>query len=177
MDRHQAMSHLDEPAFERAIASCAKCHGTTFDVATYVDRHLPVMLGERNNDGRWAHDGEKLIDGVYRITCVACGATAYDSPDCPRCHRAGALAEALDTESRLVVPKRCPTCKGTEVGVVGFAPATVRTGAGKPSPSPNALLGEVGFHVIAIACDSCDWAIVADGCPLCGKAPPLRPRP
>jgi hypothetical protein len=172
------MGHLDEATFETAIASCAKCAGTAFEVSTYIDRHLEVMLGDANDDGRWVHDGEKLIDGAYRVRCITCETVAYESADCPRCHRANGLADALGAMSRLEVPKRCPTCTGTELGIVGFAPATVRTGAGKPPPpTPTALLGEPSFHVIAIACDSCDWAVVADGCPLCGKAPPLRQRP
>jgi hypothetical protein len=173
------MGHLDEPTFERTIASCARCGGTAFEIATYIDRYFDVMLGERNDDGRWVYDGEKLIDGVYRVTCAApaCGALAFESADCPRCHRAGALADAIAATSRLAAPRRCPRCNDTELGVVGFAPAVVRTGAGKPAPAATALLGEPGFHVIALGCNGCDWAQAAEGCPLCGAAPPLRARP
>jgi hypothetical protein len=30
---------------------------------------------------------------------------------------------------------------------------------------------------VAFACDACDHAVVAEGCPLCGAAGPLRARP
>ena len=69
-----------------------------------------------NDDGRWTHDGEKFIDGVYRVQCLALPRPlAFRDPDCPRCHRAGGLAEMIDQPSRLAVPKRCPERKGTEL--------------------------------------------------------------
>src|SRR4051812_126591 len=119
------MGQLDEKAFEQAIAACAKCESRSFEVSSYIDRRLSVMLAEANDDGRWVHDGEKFIDGVFRIRCLGCSADAFASDACPRCHRAGAVAEALAAESRVAVPKRCPGCKGTELTVTGFAPATV----------------------------------------------------
>jgi hypothetical protein len=171
------MGKLDEAAFEKLIAGCA-CGARAFEVQSYIDRAVTVMLGERNDDGRWVHDGEKFIDGVYRLKCLACGAVPFASDDCPRCHRAGGLRDALGAMSRLAAPKRCPSCKGTELSAVGFAPATVRTGAAtRPSPAPTALLGEPGFHVAQLACDGCDWVAVAEGCPLCGGPGPLRARP
>lgn len=172
------MGHLDETAFTAAIAGCAACGAKSFEIASYLDRQVSVMLGEANDDGRWTHDGEKFIDGVYRVTCLGCSRDAYASPDCPRCHRAGGLADIVDAPSRLAVPRRCPSCQGTEVTVIGFAPARVRTGVGRPSaPAPTALLGDTGFHVAAIACDECDWVQSADGCPQCGGPGPLRERP
>ena len=52
--------------------------------------------------------------------------------------------------------------------MIGFAPASVRTGEAKrAAPTPVALLGEPGFHVAQILCDSCDWVAVAEGCPIC----------
>jgi hypothetical protein len=172
------MGKLDEAAFEKTIARCAKCEAKAFEVASYLDRQVTVMLGERNDDGRWSHDGEKFIDGVYQVTCIRCRAEAFASNDCPRCHREGGLADALGHASRLVVPKRCPDCKGTELTITGFAPSRVRTGEGQlPSPAPTALLGDPGFHVAHIMCDGCDWVAIAEGCPLCGGAGPLRTRP
>jgi hypothetical protein len=172
------VGQLDEAKFETAIARCAKCGTAAFEVLTYIDRQISVMLGESNDDGRWVHDGEKFIDGVYRVRCLACGHEPVASRDCPRCHRANALGDALDTTSRLAVPKRCPSCNGTEVTVTGFAPAAVRTGEAKrASPVPRALLGERGFHVAHMMCDGCDWVAIAEGCPLCGGPGPLRARP
>lgn len=173
-----AMGALDEPAFEKLIAGCTKCDAKAFELASYIDRQISVMLGERNDDGRWTHDGEKFIDGVYRAQCIRCRDIAYETTACPRCHREGGLADALGQMSRLMPPKRCPDCKGTEMLVDGFAPATVRTGEGqRPSPTATALLGDPGFHVAQVQCEGCDWVAVADGCPLCGGAGPLRNRP
>jgi hypothetical protein len=172
------MSHLDETSFTAAISSCATCGAKSFEVESYLDRQVSVMLGEANDDGRWAHDGEKFIDGVYRVKCLACGGDAYVSPDCPRCHRVNGLADVVDQPSRLDVPRRCPSCSGTEVTVLGFAPARVRTSTGRPAaPTPTAQLGEPGFHVAAILCDACDWVHGAETCPLCGGPGPLRERP
>jgi hypothetical protein len=175
------MGRLDEPAFERAIAACPGCGGTTFEIAAYLDHQLAVMLGETDRPGKWAHDGEKFVDGVYRVTCAnaACKHEVFASGDCPRCHRAGGLADALGAQSRLVVPKKCPKCKELELVLLGFAPAVVRVTAGGrvPAPTPLALLGEVGFHAVAVACDPCGWAVVAENCPLCAAPGPLRARP
>ena len=172
------MGALDESSFATLIAGCTKCDAKAFEVSSYIDREISVMLGERNDDGRWVHDGEKFIDGVVRALCLGCRAVAFETKDCPRCHREGGLADAVAAMSRLAVPKRCPQCKGTELTVAGFAPATVRTGEGRPpSPTPTALLGDPGFHVAHVMCDGCDWVALADGCPLCGGAGPLRARP
>ncbi|MEZ4403735.1 MAG: hypothetical protein R3B06_27170 [Kofleriaceae bacterium] len=172
------MGHLDEAAFARHLAGCPGCGGRTFDVVSYLDRHVAVMLGDADDDGKWVHDGEAFVDGVSRITCVGCGQVAYASDDCPRCHAVGTLPASLAATSHQEVPKRCPRCTGTQLGVIAFAPATVRTGAGKPPPpTATALFGDPGFHVVAIACDDCDWAITAPGCPLCQAPPPLRARP
>lgn len=176
------MGKLDEKTFATTSASCTTC-GTergaaAFEVSSYIDRTTSVMLGERSDDGRWTHDGEKLIDGIYRVRCIRCSDAAFTTNDCPRCHRDGGLADALGHASRLTVPKRCPSCKGTEMTVAGFAPATVRTGEGRPpSPTPLALLGDAGFHVAQVMCDGCDWVSLAEGCPLCGGPGPLRSRP
>lgn len=174
------MGHLDEKSFEALIKSCKNCELAAFEVSSYIDRHQELMLADANGSGRWAHDGEKFIDGVYKITCMSCRTAVYETQDCVRCHRPGGMADVLNTMSRLTVPQRCPTCRGTETSIVGFAPATVRTGEGpsRAAPTPTALFGDPGFHIVAIACDSCDWARVAEGCPLCGsQASPLRQRP
>ena len=172
------MGALDEAAFETLIAGCTKCDAKAFEVSSYIDRQISVMLGERNDDGRWTHDNAKLIDGVYRAECIRCRDVAHDATACPRCHREDGLADVLATENRLAVPRRCPSCKGTEMTIHGFAPATVRTGEGqRPSPTPTAQLGDPGFHVAQVLCDGCDWVAVAEGCPLCGGPGPLRERP
>ena len=172
------MGALDEASFTATIASCAKCGAKAFEVSSFIDRQLTVMLGDRNDDGRWIHDGEKFIDGVYCIKCLNCGTEPFTTTDCPRCHRPGGLENAIGVASRLAVPKRCPTCKCTELTLTGFAPSVVRTGEGRPpSPRPTALYGEPGFHVAHVMCDGCDWVAIAEGCPLCAGPGPLRTRP
>ena len=172
------MGRLDETTFASTIERCAECGGRAFEMRTYIDRQTQVMLGERVDDGRWVHDGEKFIDGVYFVKCLTCGAEPFASSDCPRCHRANGLGDALDRPSRIAIGKRCPSCKCTEITVTGFAPASVRTGEAKrPSPTPLALFGEPSFHVAVAMCDGCDWIATAEGCPLCGGPGPLRARP
>lgn len=59
-----------------------------------------------------------------------------------------------------------------------FAPATVKAVEHqRAAPKPVALYGDVGYHVVEIACAACDWSKRADGCPLCGGPAPLRDRP
>jgi len=172
------MGHLDEAGFTRALGPCASCGSTVHQLDAYLDRQISMMLGDANDEGRWVHDGEKFVDGTFRIACVACKQVGFEHAACPRCHHDDALPGALTTRSRTAVPKRCPACNDTELTITGFAPATVRTGVGRPpAPTPRALVGEPGFHVAVLACDACDWVAVADGCPICGSAGPLRERP
>jgi hypothetical protein len=172
------MGHLDEAAFEALIgAGCAGCGGTVVELSTFIDRRYLMMLADPNDAGRWVHDGEKFIDGVYRIACAGCGRVAYDSADCPRCHATGGLARALAEPTRLAIPKRCPKCNELELLALALVPARARYGSGAPRPEPLAEVGEAGVHFVAFACESCDAATVTQACPLCDAPGPLRPRP
>ena len=172
------MGQLDEAKFDALIAGCTKCDYKAFEVAAYLDREVTVMLAQSNNDGRWTHDAAKFFDGVFRIHCLGCKTTAYVGTDCPRCHRAHGLADALARTTRLVPPSRCPTCKGTEMQLASFAPAMVKAVEHqRAAPTPTALYGDVGYHVAHVACVTCEWVHPADGCPLCGGPGPLRARP
>lgn len=172
------MGHLDEATFAQRVRTCAGCGGTKLIVHSYIDRAQAIMLGDANDEGRWAHDGEGFIDGVFRIECAACAAVAFESDDCTRCHAAGALPAVRAAENRMTVPRKCPRCSGLELAIVGFAPSRTEVVGGKPGkPVPRALFGEPGFHVVAVGCDDCDWAEVAEGCPLCGAPSPIRRRP
>lgn len=173
------MGHLDERRFGELMRGCPDCGSTAYEIATYLDRKVSIMYGDANDDGVWAHDGEKLIDGITRMTCLSCRRTAYASEDCPRCHAPNGLSLAA-TASRLAPPKKCRGCGGAEMTLLALAPAVVRTPAGggkPPTPTPKALFGDDGFHVVAIACDDCDWSALAPGCALCDAPGPLRPRP
>lgn len=173
------MGQLDEPHFDAAVRpGCPACGGTTLDIRSFIDRKLSLMLGDPNNDGRWVHDGEKFVDGTYRIACASCAHVVFTDDACPRCHAAGGLGRALGETSRLTVPKRCPSCKETELVALALIPATVRYSGGTAAlPKPLGELGDPGYHVVAYACESCDAAVVAQACPLCDGPGPLRPRP
>jgi ssDNA-binding Zn-finger/Zn-ribbon topoisomerase 1 len=173
------MGALDQPSFDRAVrGGCPACGGTAVEIRSFIDRSVVVMAADPNDAGRWVHDGEKFVDGTYRIACAGCARALFESADCPRCHAAGGLARALGEPSRLAVPKRCPKCNELELLAIALVPAAARYGGGEPpKPRPLADFGEPGYHVVAFACDACDHAVVAEGCPLCGAAGPLRERP
>jgi hypothetical protein len=172
------MGRLDEPAFQEIVRACPACGGASLELDSYLDRRLEVMLGDPDDDGRWAHDGEKFVDGTYRVTCTACAHVVLDAHECPRCHAAGGLDRALGATMRATPPKRCPTCKGTELVVMAMTPATVRfSGSRPPPPRAKAGFGEPGFHVVTITCEECGPIFEAAGCPLCESPAPLRDRP
>lgn len=173
------MGQLDEARFEAAVQhGCPACGARTLDIHSFIDRQLNIMLGDPNNDGRWVHDGEKFVDGTYRIACASCRHVVFADDACPRCHAAGGLARALGDASRITVPRRCAACNETELLAVELIAATVRYSGGTAAlPRPLADLGDPAYHVIAYACESCDAAVVAKTCPLCDAPGPLRPRP
>ncbi len=173
------MGALDEKRFEELVrGGCAACGHRILEIRTYIDKSLVVMAGDPNNEGRWAHDGEKFVDGTYRITCAACAAVAFESDMCPRCNAPGAFAKVSNDVTRLRVPKRCPKCNELELLAVALAPATAKYGdGGTPKPKQLAEYGEPGYHLVAYACNDCDNAVVAERCPLCDAPGPLRPRP
>ena len=172
------MGQLDEAKFDAAIAGCTKCDFKAFEVSAYLDRQLTVMVAQSTNNGQWAHDNAKFFDGVYTIECLGCKTLAFDTKDCPRCHRTGGLADALDASTRLVVPQRCPECQGGELTLDTFAPGTVKAVEQQRAvPMAIALFGDKGYHVAHMACVTCEWTKTAEGCPLCGGTGPLRTRP
>jgi hypothetical protein len=173
------MGALDEAKFESLVnGGCTACGHRILEIRTYIDRSLVVMAGDPNNEGRWAHDGEKFVDGTYRITCAACSAVAFESTMCPRCNAPDALGKVANSASRLHVPKRCPKCNELELLAVAMVPAVARYGdGGTPKPKQLVDFGDDGYHLVAFACGGCDNAVVSDKCPLCDAPGPLRPRP
>ena len=173
------MGALDQPAFDRLMAAgCPACGHPTLEINSFIDRTVVVMAADPNDAGKWAHDGEKFVDGTYRVACAKCAHVVFEHPDCPRCHGADRLAVALTTTSKLVVPKRCPKCSELELLAIAMVPAVARFGGGEtPKPKPLAEYGEPGYHVVAYACDCCSEAVVAQGCAMCGAPGPLRDRP
>jgi hypothetical protein len=172
-----AVGQLDERRFEELLRGGCTCGHAVFEIRTFLDRRVALMLADPTDAGRWVHDGEKFIDGIYRIACTSCARVAFEHADCPRCHAAGGLARALAEPSRLAVPKRCPKCNELEVLAIALVAASAKHGAGPPKPQPLAEFGEPGYHVVAFACESCDSATVTQKCPLCDAPGPLRERP
>ena len=173
------MGALGQPEFERAVQTgCSACGTKLLEIRSFIDRSLVVMLADPNNEGRWVHDGEKFVDGTYRIACTSCAYVVFSSDMCPRCNAPDALARALGDHSRLAIPKKCPGCNELELLAIALVPATARYGSGEtPKPKPLADFGDAGYHVVAFACHDCDNAVVAERCPLCDAPGPLRPRP
>jgi len=173
------MGALDQDQFEKLVqGGCAKCGHRVLEIQSYIDRSLVMMAGEPNNEGRWAHDGEKFVDGTYAIHCAGCATVAFESSMCPRCNAPDSLAKVQSEASRITVPKRCGKCNELELLAVAFAPAKARYGDGAtPKPKQIVDFGDPGYHVVAYACNGCDSAVVADRCPLCDAPGPLRPRP
>src|SRR5262249_60443298 len=94
------MGQLDETRFEAMLrAGCPACGATALDIFSFLDRRLDIMLGEPNDDGRWVHDGEKFVDGTYRIACASCSHVVFADDACPRCHAPGGLPRALGDPS------------------------------------------------------------------------------
>jgi len=120
------MGQLDQPSFDRAVrGGCPACGGAALEIRSFIDRSVVAMAADPNDAGRWVHDGEKFVDGTYRIACASCARPVFESADCPRCHAPGGLARALGEPSRLAVPKRCPKC-----GELGAARDRARAGGG-----------------------------------------------
>ena len=89
------MGELDETALDRLIgAGCSGCGGTTLIFETYVDGVIPFLGGEPVGRVTWAYDGEKFVDGTYRVTCVTCKHVAWESTMCPYCNAADGLSDS-----------------------------------------------------------------------------------
>jgi hypothetical protein len=171
------MGHLDEATFAAKLGPCPGCGGTKHELHSMIDQLVPVMLADPAGTPRWAHDGEKFVDGTYRITCAGCKQVIFASDDCPRCHAVGALPSALKKPGTLAVPKRCTGCNGMELGVLALVPTLTVHAGGPAKPKALAELGEDGFCVAVIECEDCGVIAEAAGCPICGAAGPLRERP
>lgn len=171
------MGALSQAAFEELVnGPCPACGERALEISTFIDRSIVVMVGEPNDAGRWVHDGEKFVDGTYRIRCTKCSHDAFTSDICPRCNAPSALSKALETTSRLSIPKRCPKCNELELLAIALIPAKAPA-TPAPKAKPTADFGEPGYHVVAYACHACDNAVVCERCPLCDAPGPLRPRP
>lgn len=172
------MGVLDEKSFEAAVAACPACGGRELLIDSYIDRKVMMMVGEPSDAGRWVYDGEKFVDGTFRIACATCAHVAFASDACPRCNQAGTLPATRAATTRMPVPKKCPGCGEFELMSLAMVPARAQYSGGRAAP-PKALCepGEPGFHVVAFACESCDAATVTQACALCDAPGPLRPRP
>ena len=174
------MGHLSEAAFAELLAPCSGCGGNKYQLASIIDQRQPVMLGDAAGAPRWVHDGEKFVDGTYRIACASptCKRVLFEDHACPRCHAAGALPSALRATSRIEVPATCPGCGDNQLVVTALVPALTVYAGGAAQPRAQAELGDPGHHVVSVSCEACEWSEQAsDTCPVCGAPGPLRDRP
>ena len=174
------MGLLDEPGLDKLIgAGCPACGAFKLAFLTYVDGALPVMGAEPVGRIGWVYDGEKFVDGVYRVSCADCGREIFAADVCPRCHAPGGLERALHSANRWPVPAACPACDEEEVRYVAFLPAKV-TYEGKRADKAHSAteMHDDGFHGYRVDCRGCGTvAEQTDTCPLCDAPGPLRPRP
>lgn len=176
------MGLLDEPGLDRLIAAGCACGSQTLLFRTYVDGVFPFVAGEPVGRVTWAYDGEKFVDGVYDVSCAACGAHLFSADVCPRCHAPGGLARALETPNGLPVPPACADadCGGEEIRYEAFVPARVSYEQGRADKARSATEPhDDGFHGVRATCRACGAIALqrADGCPLCEAPGPLRVRP
>ena len=186
------MGLLDEPGLNRLIeGGCPACSGRKLHFRTYVDGRMPFMGGEPVGRVTWIYDGEKFVDGVFRVTCGDCRHVMFPSPSpeegpehersevCPRCHAAGGLKRALEGTNDYPVPIACPSCDEDQVTYFAFLPAEVayhdgRAGKALSRVEPH----EPGFHGYRVDCRYCGTIAARTAtCPLCHAAGPLRARP
>jgi hypothetical protein len=154
------------------------CGAKRLRFSTYVDGALPLLGGEPVGAVTWLYDGEKFVDGVYEVRCEDCKKVVFSSDICPRCNASGKLSSALAAENSWPVPTECPKCGVEEICYSAFFPARVfyeRKRADKARTSTE--MHDPGFHGFAITCRDCGPVSERAECPLCGAAPPLRPRP
>ena len=174
------MGLLDAAALDRLLADgCGKCHGKRLNFRTYVEGRLPIAGGEPNGAMVWAYKGETFLDGVFDVTCADCKHVVFHADDCPRCHRADALAAILATPNRFPVPKACPRCAIPDLRYLAMVPARVAYAGVRGEKARTATeLYDAGFHGLSVDCAQCGrLAQVAESCPLCDAPGPIRPRP
>jgi hypothetical protein len=175
------MGKLDEPGLDALLAAgCTTCGLRRLVFHSYLDGLLPLIGGDPCGQITWVHDGEKFVDGVYRVTCEECQTELFAAPEiCPRCHAEGGLTRALATKNDWPVPAACPGCDDEEVRYVAFFPARVRYHDGRADrPRSQVGLFDPGLHGYRVDCRDCGTlAELRERCPLCATPAPLRRRP
>jgi hypothetical protein len=174
------MGQLDEPGLDALIAAgCTSCGQKRLLFHSYIDARIPLIGADPCGQITWVHDGEKFVDGVYRVTCEACSKELFSADICPRCHAENGLSRALAGKNDWPVPATCSSCDDDEVRYLAFAPARVRYHDGRADkPRTQVGLFDPGLHGYRVDCKDCGTiAELLDRCPLCASAAPLRRRP
>lgn len=174
------MGLFDEPALERVVAAgCSACGARKLLFLTIVDGSLPLMGGEPVGKLSWAYDGEKFVDGVYRIECAECQHAVFEADVCPRCHAPGGLERAVHSVNHWAVPIACPKCSEEEVRYRALLPARVTYEGGRAEQARTTTEPhDEGFHGYRVDCRDCGTVSeLIDSCPLCNAPGPLRARP
>jgi len=164
---------------EIARAGCTTCGASRLIFRAYLDARLLLLGGEPVGKLSWCYDGEKFVDGVYEVTCSACGKRLFSEKICPRCHQESGLARALATPNSYPLPSECPSCQGEEVRYVAMLPAsTTYEGRRAGPPRTDVDSYDPGFHGYRVDCTDCGTvAELTERCPLCDAPGPLRQRP
>ena len=174
------MGLLDEPGLDKLVATgCQACGASKLVFLTIVDGSLPIMGGEPVDRITWVYDGEKFVDGVYRVSCADCQQVIFAADVCPRCHAPGGLDRALSTPNRWPVPAACPACDEEQVKYLALLPARVIYEGQRADKARSVTEAhDDGFHGYRVDCRDCGTvAERVDSCPLCDAPAPLRPRP
>ena len=174
------MGQLTPAMLDVIVAGCPSCGDKRVRFQTLIDIEHLCMMAEPTGRTRWAHDGDKFVDGVYRAHCVGCEALLFSSEVCPRCNAPDKLEAILESESAWdEPPEACPSCGDDDVLWTAFVPATVTWSKGETStPKTDTEPFYEGFHPFEAACRDCGvFEHRAPPCPLCQSPGPLRPRP
>ena len=174
------MGTLSKPGLDDLLAAgCAACASKKLTFLTYVDGLFALMAGEPIKRVVWVYDGEKFLDGVYKVVCSACQHTIFSAAECPRCHAPEGLEKALSTENTYPIPEQCPSCGNEETRFIALVPARVAYEGARAEKARSAHeLHEPGLHGYRVDCRDCGKVAELEGrCPLCASPGPLRERP
>ena len=124
-----------QPRSPRAVRSadipCSRSAASSTAAST-------VMLGDPNNAGKWAHDGEKFVDGTYRIACASCAHVVSRATCARAATRHGALARALG-EARAGRAQALPKCNELEL-LASRSSRRARQSGDPPKPNRSPIM-------------------------------------
>jgi ssDNA-binding Zn-finger/Zn-ribbon topoisomerase 1 len=168
-------------------AGCPACRRRYFKVRAFARGTLALLDGEPVSAIAWEQPQETPApDRIYRVECSECGAAAFERDDCPLCLARASLGRALAgrhglTREANTLPLICPRCGWDDLRATVEARMHAVMVLGSISRRvADAEAHEPGFHVVSVACPSCEETIAqapAMRCALCDRSSLLkRPR-